>query len=458
MIEDLKWALGEFARLANGYKIARDYYDGDHRLAFATEKFKSTFGSLFAAFADNLMPVIVETPRDRLKLGTFSLENESAKEQATEIWRRNRMKKRAGEVHLDSFIEGDAYVVVWPDAEGFPVFYPNRASRIVIQYDDEQPGYIVKAAKAWVTVDKLARINLYYRDQIEKYVTRSKVHGGLPINNKLFIPFETEGETWPLDNPYDKVPVFHFGNRTSVGQLGRSELSEAIPLQDALNKSIADMLVGSEFYGIPQRWAIGLEEMDEETANKKYKLMAGGVWGTTSEKASFGAFPTGDLNQFVTVINDFRKEIARVSRTPLHHFTLEGTPPSGESMKTADSPTLAKVDDRQDGWGMVWSDVMRFALEIAGIKDTEPEPVWIDTTPRNETDEINNAVTKVEHLGVDMETAQKEIGYTDIQIQKFADERVNSVTNGPLAAKVAIQNAPPGIKGLLTAQSNGRGR
>src|SRR6185369_1446054 len=132
--EDLKWALDQFARLANGYKIAREYYDGTHRLSFATEKFKSTFGSLFSAFADNLMPVVVETPRDRLKLGAFTIDDQKVMDQAAEIWRRNRMRKRAAEVHLDSFIEGDAYVVVWPDAEGVPVLYPNRASRVVIQY------------------------------------------------------------------------------------------------------------------------------------------------------------------------------------------------------------------------------------------------------------------------------------------------------------------------------------
>jgi hypothetical protein len=450
--QDLKWALDQFARLANGYKIAREYYDGTHRLSFATEKFKSTFGSLFSAFADNLMPVVVETPRDRLKLGAFTIDDQRVMDRAAEIWRRNRMRKRAAEVHLDSFIEGDAYIVVWPDAEGIPILYPNRASRVVIQYDDEQPGYIIKAAKAWITADNYARINLYYPDVIEKYITRNKLQGGMPSTSRGFIPFEVDGEAWPLDNPYDKVPVFHFGNRTSVGMLGKSELAEAIPLQDALNKSIADMLVGSEFHGLPQRWAIGLEDMSPEEASAKYKLMAGGVWGTTSEKAEFGAFPTGDLTQFVAVINDFRKEIARVSRTPLHHFTLEGTPPSGESMKTAEAPLLAKVEDRQEAWGMVWSDVMRFALQIMGIQDAEPETTWIDTTPRDETNQINNAVTKVTSLGVDMETVQKEIGYTDAEIERFTQERAKNAANGALTAKGAIQSAPPNVASLFGAK------
>lgn len=453
-LEDIKWALSRFASLANDYQLARNYYEGKHRLAFATEKFKSTFGSLFSSFADNLMPVIVETPRDRLKLESFSLKDESAMDKATEIWRRNRMTKRLGEVHLDALIEGDSYVVVWPDDEGIPVFYPNKASRIVIQYDAEQPGYITKAAKAWITPEKYGRITLYYKDRLEKYVTKNKVQGGLPTNARQFIQYDGDEGGAVLDNPYEKVPVFHFGNRTSIGELGRSELSDTIPLQDALNKSIADMLVGSEFHGLPQRWAIGLEEREDEQSH--YSLMAGGVWATQSKDASFGAFPTGDLGQFVSVINDFRKEIARVSRTPLHHFTLEGTPPSGESMKTAEAPLLAKVEDRQTAWGIVWSDVMRFALEISGIKDTEPEPVWIDTTPRNETTEIENAVKKVQSLGVDIPTVQKEIGYSESQIEAMTLEREKNAMNAGPAARGLAANAPPAIQQLLQATSNGK--
>ncbi|MEK6281863.1 MAG: phage portal protein [Acidobacteriota bacterium] len=455
MNPDLKWALSEFRALANGYKLAREYYEGTHRLAFATEKFRSTFGALFSAFSDNLMPVIVETPRDRLKLDSFTVENEEAQEKVAELWRRNRMKKRAGEVHLDSFIEGDAYVVVWPDDEDIPILYPNRGSSIVIQYDDQQPGFITKAAKQWITPDKNARLTLYYSDRIEKYITKNKVQGGLPDRPGMFVPLESETETAEMPNPYDKVPVFHFGNRTSIGQLGRSELSDCIPLQDALNKTIADMLVGSEFHGLPQRWAIGLEDMDAAEAGEKYKLQAGGVWGSVSKDTSFGAFPTGDLSQFVGVINDFRKEIARVSRTPLHHFTLEGTPPSGESMKTAEAPLTAKVEDRQTAWGMVWSDVMRFALEISRVKDAEPEPVWIDTTPRSEIDQIDNAIKKVDSLGVDMETAQKELGYSDKDIEHFTEERAKNAAGGALTGKGAVQTAPLGIQSLFSAKPTG---
>lgn len=421
MVTEIKEALDAFVSLGPRYSAARDYYEGRHRLDFASEKFRTAFGHMFRAFADNLCPAVCETVKDRLKLDGFTVTGGgNAQAKADKIWRRNRLKVRANAVHLDALVEGDAYVIVWPDGEGIPVFYPNRGSAVVIRYDDEQPGYIVRAAKAWPLADKKYRLNLYFPDRIEKYVTREKTQGGLPDKEESFIPFQAIGEAWPLPNPYGKVPVFHFGNRACIGSLGVSELREVSPLQDALNKTVADMLVASEFYGIPQRYAIGLEDLDEAEAKKKYPLLAGGVWATESKDAKFGEFAAADIAKFIQVSEGFRKEIARVSRTPLHYFALEGSFPSGEALKTAEAPLIAKVEDRQGTFGAVWSDAMRFALQIVNEGDHEPEAKWIDTTPRDETQQLQNIVTKVNDLKIPVAQGQREAGYTEKQIEKFA--------------------------------------
>lgn len=374
---DIAWALAQFAARRDGYVRARDYYDGNHKLAFATDKFRSAFGGLFKAFADNLCPCVVETVKDRLRLDGFTAA--TVQTPVDEIWRRNRLKVRAGQVHLDALIEGDAYLIIWPDRDGSPIFYPNRGSAVCVEFDDEEPGYIIRAAKAWLIREGKYRLNLYFRDRIEKYVTKEKVQGGMPDKATAFIRHEPVGETWPLPNPYDKVPVFHFGNRASIGCLGISELREAMPVQDALNKSVADMLVAEEFYGFPQRWAVGLEEMDEAEAKRRYQLVAGGVWGSTSKEVQFGQFEAADISKFILVSESFRKEMARVSRTPMHYFSLEGTFPSGEALKTAEAPLNDKVVDKKEIWGGVWSDAMRFALQIMSKGDFEPEAKWLTT-------------------------------------------------------------------------------
>lgn len=431
---DLQWALDQFHHESRkGYQHARDYYDGKHRLQFASAKLESTFGRLFKAFADNLMPTVCETVKDRLKLDGFVIDQGEGKDplipdEVNEIWRRNRLLVRANQVHLDALIEGDSYVVVWPNKfdNDFPTFYPNQAGSIVIDYDDEQPGYITRAAKAYEAKDKRWRLTLYFRDRIEKWVTQNVVtSGGLPERASSFVQLTTSDESWPIENPYDKVPVFHFGNRVSIGMLGCSELREAMPLQDALNKSVADMLVASEFYGVPQRWVTGLEdETVIKEAERRFKLVSGGLWGTSDKEARFGEFSAADISKFITVSETFRKEIARVSRTPLHYFSLEGEFPSGEAQKTAESPLLSKVKDRQESWGAVWGDAMRFALTIAGNSEMEPQPKWLDTTPRNEGDQISNAATKVKELQIPFEQAWRELGYTEEQIKLFSTERL----------------------------------
>ena len=206
---------------------------------------------------------------------------------------------------------------------------------------------------------------------------------------------------------------------------GCSELREAIPLQDALNKSVADMLVASEFYGVPQRWVTGLE--DEEVireARKRFQLVAGGLWATTDKEAKFGEFSAADISKFITVSETFRKEIARVSRTPLHYFALEGSFPSGESLRTAEGPLIRKVKDRQETWGAVWSDAMRFALQIAGRDGYEPEAKWLNAETRDDDGEVQRAATKVTQLQIPFEQVWREMGYTEEQIAIFAAERL----------------------------------
>lgn len=437
-LAQVQWALDQFHAKAKAYTTARNYYDGEHQLAFASEKLSSTFGRLFKAFADNLMPTVCETVKDRLKLDGFTIAGEKrpdgtvqpqSQPEIDEIWRRNRLLVRANQVHLDALIEGDSYVIVWPNAQDddFPTFYPNQATSIVIDYDQEQPGYIVRAAKARPDDDKRYRLTLYFRDRIEKYITQHAItSGGLPDRANTFIRFQPPTDsTWPLDNQYDKVPVFHFANRAGIGMPGCSEMKEAIPVQDALNKSVADMLVAGEFYGVPQRWAIGLEdELTPEQAKKKYPLLAGGVWGTTSETTKFGEFAAADISKFITVSETFRKEIARVSRTPLHYFSLEGEFPSGESLRVSEGPLIRKVKDRQETWGAVWGDAMRFALQITGRGDFEPEAKWLNAETRDDDGEVERAATKVTQLQIPFEQVWREMGYTEEQIVIFANERL----------------------------------
>ena len=65
---DLQTALEKFAAADGRYARFERYYDGRHDLAFATDKFQNTFGTLFREFALNLCPVICDAMRDKMRV------------------------------------------------------------------------------------------------------------------------------------------------------------------------------------------------------------------------------------------------------------------------------------------------------------------------------------------------------------------------------------------------------
>src|SRR3982750_2277456 len=114
MNEIIEVALADIRARETRYSRFERYYDGDHDLAFATEKFENAFGTLFREFALNLCPVVCDAVRDKLQVTGFGIDAleiageasdvsaGSRHSNARRIWHANRMAVRAGEVHKEA--------------------------------------------------------------------------------------------------------------------------------------------------------------------------------------------------------------------------------------------------------------------------------------------------------------------------------------------------------------------
>lgn len=408
---------------AQEYEAVEMYYKGKHKLAFASANFRSAFGDTFREFADNLMPPVVDAVKDNLLVTGFNVEAGAAgiADRAWAVWQRNRMNQRAGEVHKEALLKGDAYVVVWADAAGRATMHPNKAHLCTVNYDEEQAGVVSSAVKMWKGADKRFRLNVYFPDRIEKYITRASYPNGMPDAARAFIEYEIAGEAYPMPNPYGVVPVFHFANNAALGESGRSELSDVMPLQDALNKAVTDKMVAMEFTAYTQRYAIGLDVETDPATGKPIQAFSGMErWLTVaSENVKFGQFEGANLEQFLKVQNDFRMEIARVSGTPLHYFFLQtGSLPSGEALKTLEKRFLKKTIDRQTSFGEAWEAAMGFALRIEGESEKEKGEnsdlrlftQWSDPSPASQREVLENLLMKSQ-IGVDDFQLLVEAGY-----------------------------------------------
>lgn len=409
MNTDIEKALQTLSANAERYARTERYYDGDHDLRFATEKFKTTFGDLFREFALNLCPIVCDSVADKLSVAGFSVDSgpTEAGRDADLLWRKRRMPIVSGEVHREALKNGDAYVIVWPDAAGEAVFHPNRASQIAVRYDEESSTEITQAAKCWRAEDGRIRLNLFFPDRIERYITRRKEETRFP-DAKEFTAYDSA-----VENPFGKVPVFHFANNAGIGMLGRSELDAAIPIQDGLNKAVLDMLVAMEFSAYRQRWAAGIE-IEYDADGKAIAPFRSGVehlWIAGDANARFGDFESARLDQFIKVKDSFRTDIASVTGTPLFYFLQQaGTFPSGESLRQASARFIAKVRIRQLAYGQVWADAMSFARRIEGRPDARFVTLWQDPSPLSEREILENLILK-KQLGLPQAQLLAEAGY-----------------------------------------------
>jgi hypothetical protein len=437
-LTDIQEALFQMRLRLPQYDLYADYYDGNHSIHFATDKWKSQFASLFRRLSDNLCQVVVDAPAERLQVESFGVEEgggsgaETITQTAGQIWQQNRMDVRAGVVHREALRAGDAYVLVWPDVDGRPVFWPQLASLCTVAYDQEYQGRQLWAAKLWLDYStRRIRLNMFYPDRIEKYESSSAYAQltEIPQSAGVFRPYESEPvEPWPLPNPWGIVPLFHFANNAWMSVFGRSELRSIIPLQDALNKTLADQLIAQEFMAYPQRWVVGLEvELDPVTgkARPPFEPGADRLWAAANENIKFGQFNAADLKQYLEIEESLRLEIARLAALPPHFLTQwVGRPPSGEALRASESRFVKKVQDRQAEYGNIWEDAMELALRMAASANESVRLTcnWVDAASVDEADRLANIMLK-KQIGISTEQALAEAGYAEQDIVRMTDEK-----------------------------------
>lgn len=431
--QDLNEALQEMKSRRSAYDFYDNYYRGNHRLAFATTKFREAFGLLFSAFSDNLCKSVVKATLDRLEINGWAADGapkevntDDLKAAALKIWKTSGGARLSKKVHRAALVKADSYVMVWPDMEGFPRIYFQRPEAVAVEYDEENPGVMLWAAKSWEAEGGFQRVNLYYPDRIEKWISRTNKGGS---SASAFVVFVGDGDDGEIPNPYGRVPMFHFAPEGGDGDGGVSELADAIPVQDAVNKSVCDLLVAMEFAAFPQRYAIGLEvEVDAATGQPKappFQAGAGRVWSMGNTEGEFGSFATADVEKLSKVADDFRLEMARVTGTPLSYMALTGTSNiSGDALKALDSRMVKKAKDRQEEFGAVWADVMNFALYVAGgdaAAKLAVVPIWEAAEHSSQSDRAAVALQEKE-LGIPLEVVFERYGATEAEAKDWSDK------------------------------------
>lgn len=423
--------------------VYTDYYDGRHRLTYVTQKWNEAFGRMFGTLADNWCQIVVDAAAERLAVEGFRFgSDDQADGEAWAIWQANALDADANMAHREAIKTGRAYALVAPPQRDsdVPFITVEHPSQVTVAHAPGNRRLRLAALKKWLDDDGYAYATLYLPDQLHKWRSQEKVkqHGA-----STRIQWVRRGDDPGGANPLGVVPMVPIYNRPSMLGGGQSDLEPAIPLQDGINKTLADMLVASEFGAFPQRVLTGLElPATDPTTGKSTELKASAsrVWTFGNPDIKVSELSAADLSNYVAPIQMMIHHLAAQTRTPPHYLLGEIVNASGDALKAAEAGLVAKVRDKQVDFSDSWEEVMRLAFSLLGsagrARATDAETIWRD--PENRTDaEKTDAALKQRQLGVPLEMIWEQLGYSPQQIER-------------MKAQAGLPDRPP--PGATTAQ------
>jgi hypothetical protein len=441
------------------YRRAREYYDGNHHTQLTDRMREYLSVDSDADFTVNYMPTVVNAKSDRLRVNNFAVENDDILQDALWTWwRSNRMDRKSGIIHLASIRDGDSFVLVeWDNVEKTPRYHPEPAfsgEGVMVYYSDERRDEIEFASKSWLirhghSAGKSRRLNLYFSDRIEKYISHDDVVNG---QFRAFVDEQDKngellqghvGEAWVVwwtdtgkkDGSPLGVPVVHFKHNDTGDSFGTSHLASVMPIQDAVNKAMIDLLGAMDTDAFDILVGYGSSEW------KNQKVGPGAIVAVSAkqteaklERVNGGTSSSALLQVYSALVI----EVARISGTPMSYFQSSGQIAAEGTMKQQEIALVSQVKKSQIDFGNAYEEMMKLSVRLHNAFSDEArlddraliETLWDEAESRNEKVQAETLAIKVGKLGVSAAQAQIELGYDATQLASFRRTQLNNVAIG----------------------------
>jgi len=448
-------------------KICDDYYHGRHRMTYHTARVLGAFGTTFRDLRMNYCGVVVDSLNERLEVQGFRFgKDQAAADAAWSIWQRNRLEALFARGTRSGLTKREFSLSVWVTASGEPRIAVEDGSEVYVATNPGDPHDRRAAIKRWYDEDERRLYAVVYlADGI--YWFRSgqmdapmgaqlgelpagfglgggagtKAAGTPPADSVKWERYIVEGAPWPLPNPVGVVPVVPIPNKPDIFGVGESELAAIIPIQDAINANIVNVMLAGQFSAFRQRYASNVRlETDPDTgkAIEPWKIAVDSLLTAPppepgEAETKFGEFGQTDLSGYISLHEGYVQGMATISRTPPHYFLGQsGAFPSGESLRSAEAGLTFKARDRiRDNSDPVEEAmILAFLLKSrqAGMSSgtsaryvkwaaaTDSEALWRDPETKTESEHVD-ALVKLRSLDVPTEVLWSKIPATPQEIQ-----------------------------------------
>ena len=426
--------------------LARRYHEGDQDVYLNSRSLEYLGLHEENKFRMNICRMVVTSVLDELNLVGIDTGEEGEvrplSEWASAVLNANRVDSLQKDVHVTALRDRESFVIVdWDSENGRPRFtwMPRYTSLSADQDDGDEMGcYMIypdddytqppqAAVKRWVELipngpmyTQRRRMTVYYPNRIERFAFGAGWQQYTTNPDDEWPIIWTE--TGKLDGKPLGIPVIHFKNSGL-----RPEAWDAIPMQDAVNKLLIDILASADLTGFRILFASGFiptsdgKPLASDNSNMA-NISPGQFIGTTKENARLTAIDGSSPVPLTEVLTTIIQHTAHITSTPPGRFSSEIQ--SGDSQKEQNKPFYAKVEDRRVLFGNAWEDVMNMARKLEniwGAKTLDTALVFTSLWKHSYT--FDELVIK-KNLGVPQEQIWREMGYTpkEIESMKMMDE------------------------------------
>lgn len=382
------WITEQNTRAANVARYRR-YTDGNHDAKLTDEMrelLRSAVTESDSPFSDNLMHTVIGAMVDRLELqGVRSEGDKDANAWIDSVFDYSRLDGMQVALFEATIRDGDAFLMIEFSLDAdlprlvLEDAYDGTAG-VLVWYASGSSDVMRAAIKVWALSADQLRVNVYYDDRVEKFWSPVS---GTAASGSLIAWTGTDGATEQSVQYYGPdmgMPIIHFRNR-AFRHYGKSEIAQAIPLQDALNRTLQSLIMNSEYAGFPVLVAKGFSP---PTALKPGSIVtiSGDAPLTRDQVADLTRLEAGSNAEFLATAQWLTSEIERVTQTP----SPESAAPtaSGEARKQAEIGLIGKIKRFQISAGNAFEDAIRKAATAQQLYGRKPPPAFDPTALRSQ--------------------------------------------------------------------------
>lgn len=447
---DLIAGINEIERCLPGYRLAKLFAQGDAKELFASDTVRAALMNSVGLYRLNVAGMVISSRTDRMSISAMRVmsggkdSDEATARLEEEIWEPNEMA-----LEIPGFIDktctyGDAYLIVWPkqaeevdpdtgyaeERDGVDIFV-NTPETMRVFYSSENPREIDHAVKMWTTKGDYLRVDIYYEDRLERYVSVVKTDGGKVDwgSDSQFRPYADDGQEAVIAHEYGMC-VFH---ARTARPYGRPEHRDAYGPQNAITKLVASHMSSVDWAAFPYRYRLSKSGTTGADLNDWAKN-PGQVPNPTSSKVdgkpgtmnkltntdAVGQLDAAPPATFLDPISQYMRYLASITKTPLDKIDQTGHPETGESRRAREASLIKRVDYLMLEIGSCLQKAAAHALTLLGVTDPKVIVTWAPAEATDDTDFWTSVKAK-QDAGVPRTVALIESGYLEPQVTKWAE-------------------------------------